>query len=124
MIAARPTTYNGIPMRSRLEARYAAQLDDEGRHWTYEPRAFANQAGQYLPDFQVEPEDDDPWPATMFVEVRPTVDGAFRAMTQMPIIWDSLPDAVLMIVIPDQGLYWWSSGHLKDGRWRIYREPS
>ncbi len=49
----RPTTYNGIEMRSRLEAGYAAWLDQWGFNWEYEPRAFASDAGQYLPDFRL-----------------------------------------------------------------------
>jgi hypothetical protein len=52
-LRARPTTYNGIEMRSRLEARVAAWLDDVGIPWEYEPRAFASAQGQYLPDFQL-----------------------------------------------------------------------
>lgn len=51
---ARPTTYNGIEMRSRLEARVAAWLTDEvGVDWEYEPRAFASGSVQYLPDFLI-----------------------------------------------------------------------
>jgi hypothetical protein len=50
-IAARATTYRGIEMRSRLEARFAGVLDDLGVAWRYEPRALASRDGQYLPDF-------------------------------------------------------------------------
>lgn len=48
---ARPTIYRGIRMRSRLEARFAAFLDSSGRPWRYEPTCFADETGQYLPDF-------------------------------------------------------------------------
>ena len=50
---ARPTIYKGIHMRSRLEATFAQHLDhsDCGRHWRYEPECFADETGQYLPDF-------------------------------------------------------------------------
>ncbi len=51
-LTARPTTYKGVAMRSRLEARYAAWLDRQGFDWKYEPKAFASEEGQYLPDFQ------------------------------------------------------------------------
>lgn len=124
MIAARPTTYKGIKMRSRLEAKYAASLDEDGWEWSYEPRAYANEHGQYLPDFEIQPEADDPEPIVAYAEVRPTLAGVYRAMEQMPIIWSSEPDATLMVVIPDQGLLWWTSGRLGDGRWRMWREPS
>lgn len=52
-LVARPTTYNGIEMRSRLEARVAAYLDRHGVEWRYEPRAFGAKHGQYLPDFEL-----------------------------------------------------------------------
>lgn len=32
---ARPTVYDGIPMRSRTEARFAAFLDRAGFEWAY-----------------------------------------------------------------------------------------
>ena len=59
---ARPTLYKGVRMRSRLEALYAAWLDnyrdaewpDEPFwKWSYEPMAFGSPDGQYLPDFFV-----------------------------------------------------------------------
>ena len=102
-IPARPTTYRGIRMRSRLEATFAAELDDEGQEWVYEPRAFANQSGQYLPDFEV---GRGSGTAPTFIEVRPTIEGAYRAMFQMPIIWDSEPQAVLIVVVPNTTLWW------------------
>jgi hypothetical protein len=49
----RPTVYKGVRMRSRLEASVAAFLDREDLPWTYEPSAFADERGQYLPDFRV-----------------------------------------------------------------------
>lgn len=49
----RPTLYKGIRMRSRLEADYAAWLDRQGRQWEYEPECFADEHGQWLPDFRV-----------------------------------------------------------------------
>jgi len=51
-IPARPTVYNGIKMRSRLEAGFARWLDTwPFVKWQYEPQAFAGKGGQYLPDF-------------------------------------------------------------------------
>lgn len=52
-IKARPTLYQGIQMRSRLEADYAAHMDRNGEMWEYEPECFAGPGGQWLPDFRV-----------------------------------------------------------------------
>ncbi len=49
----RPTIYNGVQMRSRLEAGFAMWLDELGVEWEYEPSCFACELGQYLPDFRV-----------------------------------------------------------------------
>lgn len=98
---ARPTTYRGIAMRSRLEATYAASLDDAAEamptlKWEYEPRAFANRVGQYLPDFVVRDAS-----LVTYVEVRPTIDRAKAALESMQIIWDSEPQAFLEVWTPD-----------------------
>jgi hypothetical protein len=53
MIKARPTSYKGIEMRSRLEADFAGYLDRKEKIWEYEPRAYASQHGQWVPDFEV-----------------------------------------------------------------------
>jgi hypothetical protein len=52
-IKARPTIYKGIQMRSRLEAAYAQHLDADNYPWEYEPECFADETGQYLPDFRI-----------------------------------------------------------------------
>lgn len=100
-LTARPTTYKGIRMRSRLEAKVAAVLDKWDVEWLYEPRAYANVKGQYLPDFQLLAREGRAFDHLNFMEVRPTLEGAYRAMTQMAIIWDSEPDAFLIIHVPD-----------------------
>ena len=46
-----PTTYNGIPFRSRLEARWAIFFDAMSTPWEYEPENFITKQGPYLPDF-------------------------------------------------------------------------
>jgi hypothetical protein len=56
-----PTTYKGIQMRSRLEARWAAFFDNIGWQWEYEPFQGRN----YIPDFVIV--GDDPF----VVEVKP-----------------------------------------------------
>jgi hypothetical protein len=51
-IQAQPTTYKGIAMRSRLEADWAATLDEHGIEWLYEPQLVKLPSGRrYLPDF-------------------------------------------------------------------------
>lgn len=110
---ARPTTYNGIQMRSRLEAGFAVWLDQVQFEWEYEPRAFGSQRGQYLPDFSLKnvPCMWRPKPVTVYVEVKPwgklrdTLEGDAEAalddiealMRRMAIIWESEPDAELML---------------------------
>lgn len=103
-LRARPTVYNGIPMRSRLEARVAAWLDSLGIEWRYEPHAFASPAGQYLPDFELV---GSPllsrFKRRAFLEVK----GAFDAHTyldtreRMAIVLESAPGAVLMMADAD-----------------------
>lgn len=101
MIPARPTVYRGIQMRSRMEADHAAFLDDAGFTWRYEPRAYGSQDGQYLPDFELIGLDQP-----TFVEVKPTMEAAFRAMARVPIILDSVPNAKLMISVwPERHLF-------------------
>lgn len=100
ILPARRTTYMGIAMRSRLEAGAAAWLDEEGLTWRYEPQAFADRSGQYLPDFEIL---DQKRPT--FLEIKGTFMDAEKAMERMEIIWSSIPDAVLMVMFgnhPDQ----------------------
>lgn len=71
-LEGRPTIYNGIRMRSRLEARWAAQFDEHKDlgwifDWQYEPRCFANKTGEYLPDFRIERNDGQP----VYIEIKP-----------------------------------------------------
>lgn len=105
--SARPTTYRGIEMRSRLEAGYAAWLDRRGWDWSYEPRAFGSEAGQYLPDFQVNDVQvripgQEPRTSTAFVEVKPSYAGLDhdQVARRMAVIWESDPDALLLLQAP------------------------
>lgn len=63
----RSTLYKGIRMRSRTEADYAAYLDRRGRQWEYEPDCFADETGQWLPDFRVRLDAED----VRLLEVKP-----------------------------------------------------
>jgi len=92
---ARPTTYKGIRMRSRLEATMAAQLDRAGWRWDYEPRAYASEEGQWLPDFEVT------GPVVRhFLEVKPTKDAAVAAVDRVRVIFASEPDVTVGIMWP------------------------
>lgn len=109
-IKARPTLYNGIRMRSRLEADYAAYLDQHGVRWGYEPECFASSDGQWLPDFGSTYEDDGPY--AIFTELKPAgllehdwgrSDNIDKHLTRMTIAWASQPDAMLELVYWEYG---------------------
>jgi hypothetical protein len=101
-LRARRTSYRGVVMRSRLEARFAQVLDSAGLAWSYEPMCFANEHGQYLPDFLTEADDE-----RIYWEVKPpsrddTVWGwcPGEVGDRMAIVWDSDPDARLVLAVP------------------------
>ena len=52
-IPAKPAIYNGIPMKSTLEAQTARALSRIGVDWTYERDRFADDEAFYTPDFHV-----------------------------------------------------------------------
>lgn len=94
-LKARPTVYRGIAMRSRLEAHFAAALDRvaDRSEWSYEPRAYADETGQYLPDFEL-------CDSRFFVEVKPTREHALRVIDRVRVLFSSEPDAMVVIVWP------------------------
>lgn len=103
----RPTTYKGIQMRSRLEAGFAAWLDARGvEGWEYEPRAFASEAGQYLPDFRVPRLRVSRFKShPAYIEVKPAhvfkqQDERHAIAIRMAVIWESEPDAHLIVASP------------------------
>lgn len=112
-IPARPTIYRGVQMRSRLEASWAAHFDELGLVWTYEPVAFGGRGGQYLPDFLLEHPNGD----RAYAEIKPTLEAAYRALPRMAIVWESEPDAELVMYVAGAGFYrglrgrwrWWPS---------------
>lgn len=79
-------------MRSRLEAGFAQLLDRNNLNWSYESRAFASQAGQYLPDFEVF-DGGHPW----FFEVKPEGHGTISVLDRMKIILGTHPHARLQV---------------------------
>lgn len=107
-LKARPTTYNGIEMRSRLEARYAAWLDSMQFQWTYEPKCFATEQGQYLPDFLVQDVHIFGRPRDVFIEVKPLrslfTEEDFTRVTK--IINASHPDAWFILEAADESDPW------------------
>lgn len=117
-IQARPTVYRGIAMRSRLEASYAQWLDEIGVLWRYEPNAYAGLGGQYLPDFIVSsPPGDRGRAAGMdVIEVRPTLETAWLALDRIVVVWESRPDAWLIVDVPGVGFYS-RAPHFAGWRW-------
>lgn len=120
----RPTIYKGIQMRSRLEAGFAAWLD--GRHikWQYEPCAFADEKGQYLPDFELLEFDITSLKGDMgrvFIEVKP--DGFMDESSanyerdkkiidrQADILHASDPQALFFLAKPS-GVWWLDGCHI------------
>lgn len=99
-IKARPTTYKNIDMRSRLEAGFAAWLDKFHVKWQYEPRAYANENGQYLPDFELSGVPFMGQLAKLFIEVKPTTPDFDALRAQYAILQTSVPDAVMVAVHP------------------------
>ncbi len=103
-IPARPTTYKGIQMRSRLEADYASALDRDGETWEYEPKCFGGPDGQWLPDFRVgfdgiyteiKPAHLILWDTPSMLDVYERVDKILRQMT---VAWLSEPDVTLQLI--------------------------
>lgn len=92
IIDPKATVYRGASMRSRLEAAFAYHLDQQGIAWRYEPAVFGPKGSGYLPDFELQRDD-----ALHFVEVKPTLAEVPLAKKRMEIIWQSFPDAVLIV---------------------------
>jgi hypothetical protein len=81
-------------MRSRLEARFAALLDQNGYGWLYEPRALADESGQYLPDFLItHSQGRERHGPSLYIEVRPTLERALLTIRQCGPVFSSEPDA-------------------------------
>ena len=59
------TTYKGVTFKSKLEARWAYLMDQNGTKWEYEPASFVN----WIPDFRLEIAGE-----VIYAEVKP-VDG-------------------------------------------------
>ena len=95
----RETLYKGIRMRSRLEADFAAFLDQNHADWDYEPVCFAGPDGQWLPDFRVR---HGKW--VIYFEIKPRslldsedTDPIDPNLERMSVTWLTEPDAILQL---------------------------
>ena len=100
--------YKGIEMRSRLEARWAAEFDEwrdeednDDMTWEYEPRWFSHQDETYLPDFSLEWRND--LGVMHYVEVEPLIMNPFALMHRMEIILKTYPTSILHIFVGHPG---------------------
>ena len=106
-IAAKPTRYGGVLMRSRTEAHAAKALDELRIPWIYEPRTYSAPGAEgYIPDFRLWPDARHPW----FLEIKPPVifssrnaDGRdlVKARDKMLTIRHTHRDAVLIMWLVD-----------------------
>lgn len=68
-IKPKPTTYNGVEFRSRLESKWASFFDLVGWDWTYEP----GEVNGYNPDFFIRCNSMSYPTNTIIVEVKPSL---------------------------------------------------
>lgn len=88
-IKAIETVYNGIKYRSRLEALWAAKMDELGIEHVYEPQGYEMGRIKYLPDFYL-PDLD------MFAEVKGVPDEA-AANKILALMQETGKDVVLLL---------------------------
>jgi hypothetical protein len=96
----RKTVYNGIGMRSRLEAGFAAWLDKHKFEWEYEPHAFASENGQYLPDFRLDNvQVAGAAPTRVWLEVKPSNwwDKDYHLSKAMAVIYETDTSALRVL---------------------------
>ena len=114
LIDPKRTEYRGVTMRSRLEADFAHHLDAKRIVWRYEPAVYGPVGQGYLPDFQLL-RDDGPH----FVEVKPTLREVPLAKERMAVIWQTHPDAVLIVACAQDSRYFAS---VAGGEWITWVE--
>ena len=91
------TVVRGIQMRSKLEADFARHLDQLWVAWEYEPHPFFARGRGYLPDFWLLLGD-----RPCYVEIKPTILQAELAQKRMEVIWETEPDAFLVVASGEQ----------------------
>lgn len=113
-IDSTPTEYRGIQMRSKLEADFAGHLDRLGVDWKYEPEIFGPRGAGYLPDFLLGSGNE-----RTYVELKPTVEQAEAAKARIAVIWETHPDAVLLIVSAEGNRFY---AALRGQPWETWQE--
>lgn len=98
----RPTEYKGVQFRSHLEARFAFYLDSIGEEWLYEPRVYVGDGRGYLPDFEIVSAD-----RPTFIELKPTMAEVPDAQVKMAVIWQTHPDALLIVASEERRAFSW-----------------
>jgi predicted nuclease of restriction endonuclease-like RecB superfamily len=111
---SRKRTYHGVEFRSKLEARFAQHLDALGETWVYEPRIYGPSGRGYLPDFQIVSAS-----RPTFIEVKPTLEEVADAKAKMSVIWETHPDALLMVAVEEARAFFVS---LAGSPWRTWQE--
>lgn len=104
-VDSKPTDVHGIRMRSKLEAAFARHLDALGVPWRYEPAIFGPRGSGYLPDFELTRPD-----GKHYVEVKPTLAEVPEAQWRMEVIWNTYPDAALIVVCAEDSRWFGSPG--------------
>ena len=91
MIYAKPTTYNGITFRSRLEARWAVYFDAIGITYEYEMERYDFTPDMsYLPDFYLRE-------VNMWAEVKPVqLDGIELTKVEYLVLTTEIPCLLLV----------------------------
>lgn len=112
-IKAIPTTYNGIKMRSRLEASFAQALDSFGIEWVYEAEGFDIDGVWYLPDFWIPK-------FKAFVEVKGVLDDSVEKPRRLSGL---IGDRRVFLATPEHVASWQISEspqllHLSTDAWR------
>lgn len=99
IIDPHPAEYRGVAMRSQLEADFAKHLDNTGlRDWQYEPQTFRGERDPgYIPDFTVTLNG-----RACYYEVKPTLAEVRAASHRMEVVWETDPDAILVVVCGEQ----------------------
>jgi hypothetical protein len=106
--------YKGVQMRSRLEVAFALYLDRLGEKWKYEPAIYGPRGEGYLPDFQILGST-----RPTFIEVKPNIDDVKEAKARMEIIWDTYPDAILLVACAELSAFFEG---VRDQGWRFWFE--
>jgi hypothetical protein len=101
-IEAKPTFYNGVQFRSRLEARWAAYFDIEGWIWHYEPIDF----GLWSPDFLLNIEEGS---TDWYIEVKPITKPDHETGMKM-LRATSMESKLMMLGLNTSRAWYWDDG--------------